>query len=477
MIRKLAGRTTIASLVSMAVLGSAASPPAFVDGDATIVLPPAMLLAIDRDLGLDPAQARARLAREDAARRLADSLRADLGTRFVGAWLDPDDQRLVVAVTDAHAAGTVRSRTATPLVVSRGAAELDATMERLDRATPPSNAVFAWYVDTAANLVVVQADPTALATASAFVKASGADPELVRIVSSTDRPVPQYELRGGDGWGTGVSDTCSIGFSVSRIAAPADVGYVTAGHCATAGQATFANIPGARIAQGVVRGRTFPGSDHAWVQVSEDWTPVALVNRYGSGNVVVTGWNEAPVGATVCRSGITTRWRCGTVTAKNVTVNFEAGTVRGLTRTNACGASGDSGGSVLSGQQAQGTHVAASGTCSSGGTTYFQRLVPALAAYRLRLKTAGSGGTPPVILDMNCEHAGQGVLTCVMSYYHPDPVQIRWTVNGIARPAWNDRQSVTGLCGTDLVPVKVTVSNASGSVSATRLVVCGGDTL
>jgi streptogrisin C len=472
MTRKLTAGAAAASVVLIVVLGPAASPSASAD-DATMALPAAMMLALDRDLGLSPAQAQARLAREDTARRLSDSLQADLEDRFAGAWLDPDDQRLVVAVTDAAAAETVRARTATPLLVSHSAAELEAVMERLDRATPPPNAVFAWYVDTAANVVVVQANPSALTTASAFVKANGANPELVRIVPSTDRPVPQYELRGGDGWGTGVSDTCSIGFSVSRIAAPTDVGYVTAGHCATAGQATFANIPGARIAQGVVRGRTFPGSDHAWVEVNEDWTPVALVNRYGSGNVVVTGWNEAPVGATVCRSGIATQWRCGTVTAKNITVNFDAGTVRGLTRTNACGASGDSGGSVLSGQQAQGTHVGASGTCSSGGTTYFQRLVPALAAYRLRLKTGGSGGTPPVILDMNCERASQGVFTCVMSYYHPDPVQIRWTVNGVARPAWDNRQSVTGLCGTDLVPVKATVSNASGSVSATRVFFCG----
>ena len=251
--------------------------------------------------------------------------------------------------------------------------------------------------------------------------------------------------------------------------------FIQSVDCGTVGQATFANITGARIGQGVIRGRTFPVSDHAWVEVNSEWTPVPLVNRYGSGNLVVTGWIEAPVGATVCKSGIATGWRCGTVTAKNVTVNFPSGTVRGLTRTSACAADGDSGGSVLVGQQAQGVHTAASGSCSSGGTSYFQRLVPILAAYRLRLNTSGSGGTPPVILNMNCEYAGRGMLSCIMTYYHPDSVQIRWMVNGTARSAWNDQQSVFGGCGADRASVKVTVSNSSGSTSASRSVQCVGE--
>lgn len=114
-----------------------------------------------------------------------------------------------------------------------------------------------------------------------------------------------------------------------------------------------------------------------------------MVNRYsGSTTVRVAGSSESAVGASICRSGSTTGWRCGTVQAKNQTVRYPQGAVTGMTRTNACAEPGDSGGSWLSGTQAQGVTSGGSGNCSSGGTTYFQPVNEILSAYGLRLVTS-----------------------------------------------------------------------------------------
>ena len=104
--------------------------------------------------------------------------------------------------------------------------------------------------------------------------------------------------------------------------------------------------------------------------------------------MTVGGSAEAAVGASVCRSGSTTGWRCGTIQAKNQTVRYSQGAVYGMTRTNACAEPGDSGGSWISGNQAQGVTSGGSGNCSSGGTTYFQPVNEILSRYGLSLVTS-----------------------------------------------------------------------------------------
>jgi hypothetical protein len=225
-----------------------------------------------------------------------------------------------------------------------------------------------------------------VASAAEFVAASGADPAAVRIVAAAENPVPLHDVRGGDAYYPG-SSRCSVGFSVAG-------GFVTAGHCGGVGTTTRGVN---QVAQGTVRGSTFPTRDYGWVQVNSDWTPTPLVNRYsGSQTVTVTGSQEAPVGASVCRSGSTTGWRCGTILAKNATVNYPQGTVFGLTRTSACAEGGDSGGSFLSGTQAQGVTSGGSATCSgTNSVTYFQPLLPILSAYGLTLVTGPPPPPPP----------------------------------------------------------------------------------
>ena len=146
---------------------------------------------------------------------------------------------------------------------------------------------------------------------------------------------------------------------------------------------------------GTFQASTFPGRDYAWVRVDAGNTPRPLVNNYSGGTVSVAGATEAAVGAAVCRSGSTSGWHCGTIQQKNASVTYAEGTVSGLTRTNACAEPGDSGGSWLAGNQAQGVTSGGSGNCTSGGVMYFQPVNPILAAYGLTLLTSGGPGPGP----------------------------------------------------------------------------------
>jgi streptogrisin C len=367
-----------------------------------------MLGALQRDLGLTADEARARLAREDDASRTDARLRKDLGAAYGGAYLTAGATSLVVAVTGRAHAAKVTAAGATARVVTRSAAQLDAVKSTLDRnaAKAPAASVPGWYVDVVTNTVVVLARGDA-AAARAFAATAGSD--AVRVVATSESPVPLYDVRGGDAYYMG--GRCSVGFSVSG-------GFVTAGHCGTTGTATQGYN---RVAQGTFRGSSFPGNDYAWVQVNSSWTPQPWVNNYAGGNVTVAGSTEAAVGASICRSGSTTGWRCGTVQAKNSTVNYAEGTVTGLTRTSACAEPGDSGGSWLSGQQAQGVTSGGSGNCTSGGTTYFQPVNEILSAYGLTLTTSGGGPVdPPPTGCSGYEFTRSGSLASGASGYQPD---------------------------------------------------------
>jgi streptogrisin C len=340
-------------------------------------LPPQVLDALERDLGLTASEVQARLANEATASASVDRLQRTLGSSFAGVWLAGDVGTLTVAVTDADEVDDVRSAGVTPRLVHRSEADLDAVLATLDRtaATAP-DAVTGWYVDVPSNQVVVETYGDSTASARRFVTASGVDATAVRVVTTTQRPRLLYDVIGGDAYFT-PQFRCSVGF-------PVEGGYTTAGHCGDAGTTTSGVN---QVAQGSFQASSFPGDDHAWVAVNSDWVPVPIVNGYGQGDVTVQGATVAPVGSSVCRSGSTTGWQCGTVQALDQTVNYQEGTVFGLTQTSACAEGGDSGGAFISGNQAQGMTSGGSGDCTVGGTTFFQPVGETLSTYGLTLVT------------------------------------------------------------------------------------------
>nr|WP_285748274.1 S1 family peptidase [Lentzea sp. NBRC 105346] len=332
-----------------------------------------LLAAVQRDLGLNPQQAAERFRQESAAAVMQHVARGLAGEQFAGAWFDAASGKLVVGVTDAAKAAALRNIGTTPKVVAHTVAELDAVKAKLDGVKAPA-AVTGWFVDEQANTVTVNVQRGQADVAKSFVESAG---PLARIVESDEAPRLLKDVRGGDAYYINNAGRCSIGFAVEG-------GFVSAGHCGSSGD-SVAGVD--KTPMGEFDRSSFPGNDYSFVKTNSSWTPTAKVNHYGGADVVVSGSTEAAVGASICRSGSTTGWHCGKVQAKNQTVNYQEGTVQGLTKTDVCAEPGDSGGSWVSGTQAQGVTSGGSGNCTSGGTTYFQPVNEILSAYSLKLIT------------------------------------------------------------------------------------------
>ena len=379
-----------ASAALTLALGAAAAVPAAARESAAAA--PDVLAAVARDLGLTVAEAEQRLLVEQEAARQDQRLTAELGASYRGAWLDGAGE-LVIATSDPAAADRIVAAGAQPQVVDRE--DPRPAMDALNAAsrppkggvvepsgrrtiTPVPPAVGAWYVDEVTGQVVVQT--TDLAAGEQFKARAGEHADLVRVEQVAENPRPLANIVGGDAIRRAAGGTCSVGFS-ARSGSTTYV--VTAGHCTELG-GNWNGSDGTLL--GPVAGTSFPGDDYGIIRVSNTagWTPTSQVRGTSS----VLGSTVAAIGASTCRSGTTTGYRCGTVQARGATVNYSGGdVVYGLTQTSACAQPGDSGGSFVAGRQAQGMTSGGSGNCSIGGTTYFQPLNEALSRYGLTLVT------------------------------------------------------------------------------------------
>ncbi|MFG2679901.1 alpha-lytic protease prodomain-containing protein [Streptomyces sp. NPDC048392] len=397
-----AALTALGALVVTALpsAASAAPPPAPGPRPAVARTPGAdaapapMLSAMERDLKLAPGQAAARLANEAEAGTRAGMLRNTLGDRFAGAWVSgATSAELTVATTDAADSAAIEAQGAKAAVVDKGLAELRAVKERLDTAAARTRTrrTPVWYVDVRTNRVTLQA--TGESAASAFLEAAGVQGEDVGVRISPDQPRVLADLVGGDAYYIDGRARCSIGFSVTKDDRQ---GFATAGHCGTPGATTTGSD---EADQGTFQASTFPGKDMAWVGVNADWTATPDVQGQDGEKVRIAGSVEALVGASVCRSGSTTGWHCGTVQQHDTSVTYPQGTVNGLTGTTVCAEPGDSGGPFVSGTQAQGTTSGGSGDCTDGGTTFYQPVNPLLSDFGLILKTTSSAAQTPAPQD------------------------------------------------------------------------------
>jgi hypothetical protein len=371
---------------------------------------PALAAAMQRDLGLSQAQLSQYYKIERLATQQEKQLAAAQGRTFAGSWIEKQADgsfRFVVASTSGRpqkGPDGVVFRTARNTLASLNAnkAQLDAAM----RTTRVPGNVYGWYVDVKTNSVVVAIGKGGQKAGIDFVAASGADARTVRFVVEDEAPTLRYDLQGGSGYlrnpGDGYLYVCSIGFNATKGSTPV---YATAGHCGNAGEKTYRELTpqwtlGTQI--GTFTESNFPGvgesgPDMAYVTITAGHTQNAAVEGWSTADVVVKGSTEAPMGAAICRSGRTSFWRCGTIDAKNQTVNYSSGEqVVGMTRTTACSEGGDSGGSfittVAGNAQAQGVLSGGSGSCkgkqpNNRTRSYFQPINPLLSAFGLTLKT------------------------------------------------------------------------------------------
>lgn len=385
--------------LAIAMTASAAGPSDTVS--------PSLRAAMQRDLGLTSAQLSQYLKIERLAVLQEKQLARAQGRSFAGSWIERQPNgsfRLVVASTSIRpqkAATGIEVRSA-----RRSLAELDASKAQLDavqaRGGKVPNGVYGWYVDLPSNSVVVSVGKGAQQAGIDFAAASGVDVQSVRLETAEEQPSLRVDVKGGLGYlrnpGDGYLYACSVGFNVSQGSTP---GFVSAGHCGDAGENVYFEPSqwtlGPKL--GSFAASSFPapgqtGNDYSWIRLDAGHTQSPTVYGYGNGDVTVRGGTEAAVGAAICRSGRTSGWRCGTIEAKNQTVNYSSGeTILNLTRTTACSEGGDSGGSFITGPgQAQGVLSGGSGSCkgklpNKRTRSYYQPLLPILQAYNLSLRT------------------------------------------------------------------------------------------
>lgn len=343
---------------------------------------PGQAAAMQRDFGLNEQQMQQRLAAETSAAKLLPAAQKAAGTAFGGAWYDAATQKLVVGIVGQDHVAAVRATgaqvTAVP-VTEKALNQRKAAVDKLAGKAVPA-AVSGWAADPKSGTVVVnvQAGKRSQAVDAFVAKLATAGAVTVKEVAAQAPRTFAAGTVGGDPYYVS-NIRCSIGFSVVG-------GYVTAGHCGRSG--IVRGWDGSD--QGSFQGWSFPGNDYAWVSTGYGWWNVGVVLGWGQvSDQLVRGSWEAPIGSSVCRSGSTSHWHCGTILAKNETVNYGNGQLfYGATKTNVCAEPGDSGGSFITGDQAQGVTSGGWGNCSSGGETWFQPVNEILQTYHLTLQTA-----------------------------------------------------------------------------------------
>jgi hypothetical protein len=174
---------------------------------------------------------------------------------------------------------------------------------------------------------------------------------------------------------------CTLGFTGYSLSGGAQA--LTAGHCGTdtssgatlklleqsgptsvGGSPTFGATLGTLIGGSVHFGG---GYDTSRIAVSDENAIQPAIALWGGGTgaplsstLSITGQGAGIKGATLCKSGSTTGWSCGTVVAVDESVSVGGSTVNSVVATT-CADQGDSGGSAVIGQRAVGL--------LSGGTT------------------------------------------------------------------------------------------------------------
>jgi streptogrisin C len=371
---------------------AALSPLVFALSMAAMAAPgdlpsPQMRATMQRDLGMTSAQLSQYLQVERIAARESATLAKSLGQHFAGSWIERNaagEYAFVVATTS-------KARSTAPGVTLKTArhtlAHLNASKAELDQLAASRGApagVYAWGVDARNNAVTLDVAPGAQKAAIDFVAASGADASAIRFDVMESAPRPLVTLQGGSEYlsqSGGSYYYCSVGFGVTRSGIQ---GFVTAGHCGNTndGVFTLANRRTLGPQIGSFKSSFFGGSgDGAHVELLSGHSVSATVAGY---NQPVRGRAVAPEGAAVCRSGRTTGLKCGTILRYNQTVNYPEATINGLTSAKVCAEGGDSGGSFISGDQAQGVlsggNYSCKGNQASLATSYFQPIAEILGS-------------------------------------------------------------------------------------------------
>ncbi|MEV4766714.1 S1 family peptidase [Micromonospora chokoriensis] len=361
------GASDLARTDGRAALASAGGVAAGDRGDGAAD----MAEAIAEQRGISRDAAEKLLSTENANVRLANQLTTELGASSGGAYLSNGD--LVVTVTDAAAAAKVTAAGAKARRVARGERQLQTIQRTLEAAASEPNTT--WGVDPQTNQVVVS------------LPASGAKNAVQRSVARTFGAAVRFETSDGQiqpNVGISSADAlggCSVGFTATDFT----FNYIiTAGHC-TRGFPHWTLPNGQDVGPSLES--NYPEDDYGliWMNGASVWA-TGVINLWNNTNRSIHGWATAVSGLSVCNSGKTTGFRCGSVLRTNVTVNGAGGTVRQMVETNICTLGGDSGGPLFATNTAYGlnSHANRNGSqCNSSPRTWHQPVGEAINTYQV----------------------------------------------------------------------------------------------
>lgn len=394
----------IAGAVALTGGMAAASQPATTDptpAPTTRTQPTGMVKALADSLGVSVAEAERKLDRQEAQQQTLERLGAS-GVPTGSAYFDAKGT-LTVDVTTARQAADVKAAGLAARIPARAPAALDRIKAELDRLAErklPAG-VESWHVDPAGNKVVVTVRGTADATGRAFVAAARAHGPAVTVETTTDdAPQAAAAIAPGSKMNINTSDVngnyCSVGFGARDQQGRQYL--ATAGHCIKGLDTLYFN--GSQFAKGT-KTRFAHGYDSVDMGIAAISSGNSVTTTVGGWRVVadtpVKGSQRAAVGSTVCKSGATTRWTCGTISSYDHSVTYtDPGQprtlVKGLAKSTVCIHKGDSGGAWITNQgQAQGVTSGSSNTSCDGsfgsGASWMQPLDDLLRHYGLTLNT------------------------------------------------------------------------------------------
>lgn len=378
-------------------------------------------LAADR--GISIAAASLRMSWQDRAPALDARLRAELGDRFGGVWIDDKDG-------DRIKAGVVGSATSSDAV--RAAATAAGVADAVDvvpvrRSLADLESAVAWLAE---RLAVVNTGASAPIASGIRVERNGLElriPAAGALTAAQQRLVADATKRYGDAVlveradGVPTADACSYpdcdpplrgGVRITRPGSGCTSGFaalswfnnvyylLTAGHCT-------ASAPSATWSTQFAGGSTHViGNTHNHVLGGAGDMAIIRVNNPGGwdlprGIVFVTAGPDTArdetyhisseggsvVGQRVCKSGAYYgRTDCGTVRALGASLSYSGVTVNHLGRADYCRTGGDSGGSVYASHVAYGMHVAGTAAC----TAYYQGISGAELALSVEVLNSSS---------------------------------------------------------------------------------------
>jgi streptogrisin C len=344
-------------------------------------LPADLVAAIQRDLGLSPAQY---LDKAEAGQKLvefANTMRGKFPESFAGAWLDPAGSPLIgladgpdkaAARAAVEAAGyKVKDLPRSERALRDQLGHMNSWIEKLP--APLSGLISGAAIDTVNNDVVLRVQNTAEGQGLQLPDFL----ESARVVLApalgssappvTESPVAADARLGGDAYAAENADgafRCSLGFNGTDGSGRAV--NISAGHCdpnrdaAGTGAASIAfETHGAEFGDrfGTFAKSTVEGLDYSVIKI-DDAASKRFENNFvrapGANPVPITGTADPVVGAPVCKSGLTTGFSCGTINSVNQIVDVGTRTLKNGFTANICALQGDSGGAIVTGTRALG---------------------------------------------------------------------------------------------------------------------------